>query len=108
MTAHTQAPWTIHEDNGHVFGDGEVDYGGFRIDAQGVEQLAYVWRSNVRFGSAEPFGAQEAEANAKLIAAAPDLLAALRRSLNWLSSYPGGGAMSCYDQARAAIDKATR
>lgn len=46
-------------------------------------------------------------ANARLIAAAPELLEALLRSLNWLSSYPGGGAMNCYDQAREAIDKAT-
>lgn len=46
------------------------------------------------------------EANARLIAAAPDLLEALQRSLSWLSSYRGGGAMGCYDQARAAIAKA--
>lgn len=45
--------------------------------------------------------------NARLIAAAPDLLGALQRSLNWLSSYPGGGALGCYDQAREAIAKAT-
>ncbi len=32
-------------------------------------------------------------ANARLIAAAPDLYAALERTLNWLSSYPGGGPM---------------
>jgi hypothetical protein len=46
-------------------------------------------------------------ANAKLFAAAPELLAVLQRSLNWLSSYPGGGADGCYDQARAAIARAT-
>lgn len=50
--------------------------------------------------------AGEREANAKLIAAAPDMLAALRRSLNWLSSYPGGGAMNYYDEVRAVIAKA--
>lgn len=31
------------------------------------------------------------------------LLAAARRSLSWLSSYPGGGAVGCYDQMRSAI-----
>lgn len=45
-------------------------------------------------------------ANASLIAAAPDLLAALRRSLDWLSSYPGGNSHGAYEQARAAIAKA--
>ena len=32
------------------------------------------------------------------------LVAALRRSLNWLSSYPGGCALGAYDEARAALD----
>ena len=49
----------------------------------------------------------EEQKRARLIAAAPDLLAALERSLNWLSSYHGGGAIGAYDQARAAIAKAT-
>ena len=47
--------------------------------------------------------------NARLIAAAPDLLAALERTLNWLSSYPGGGTLrplGPYEQARAAIARA--
>lgn len=35
------------------------------------------------------------------------LLDALKRSLDWLASYPGEGAMGAYDQARAAIAKAT-
>ena len=36
-----------------------------------------------------------------------DVVDALKRSLSWLSSYPGGCAEGCYDQARAAIAKAT-
>lgn len=28
---------------------------------------------------------------------------ALRATLPWLSSYPGGGALGCYDLARAAL-----
>lgn len=44
--------------------------------------------------------------DAKAIAAVPDLIEALQRSLNWLSSYPGGNAVGCYDQARAALRKA--
>lgn len=48
--------------------------------------------------------------DARLIAAAPELLAALERTLSWLTSYPGGGTMGPtgpYEQARAAITKAT-
>ena len=41
-----------------------------------------------------------------LFAAAPVLPAALERSLDWLASYPGGGASEVYDQAREAIRKA--
>ena len=51
----------------------------------------------------------QCEANARLIAAAPDLLAALERSLNWLASYPGGGTLSRtgpLNQAHQAIAKA--
>ena len=46
------------------------------------------------------------KANAVLIAAAPDLVKALERSLNWLSSYPGEGASGAYEEARAALSKA--
>jgi hypothetical protein len=47
------------------------------------------------------------EEDARLIAAAPEILEALTRTLSYLTSYPGNGAMSAYDQARAAIAKAT-
>lgn len=50
--------------------------------------------------------AEECRANARLIAAAPDLLEALEKTLTWLTSYPGNGAITAYDQARAAIAKA--
>jgi hypothetical protein len=108
MSKHTSAPWTIKEDPGHKFANGETDYGGFRIDANDVEQLAYVWRANVRFGSTEPFGAAEAEANARLIAAAPDILEAAYVSLAELEAVekeigiPSRGA----PLLRAAIAKA--
>lgn len=45
-------------------------------------------------------------ANSLLIAAAPELYEALSRSLNWLSSYPGGNASGVYEQASAALKKA--
>ena len=34
------------------------------------------------------------------------LLEALEHSLDWLASYPGGGAAVAYDKARAAIAQA--
>lgn len=51
----------------------------------------------------------ESEANARLIAAAPKLLAALRDCLSWLTSYPGGGPLrpdGPYEKARAALAEA--
>ena len=41
--------------------------------------------------------------DAHLIAAAPVLLEALEGTLDWLTSYPGHGADTAYDRARAAI-----
>lgn len=113
--AHTPGPWSINEDKGYVSSTGEVDHGGFRIDAKDITQLAYVWRSNSRWGTNEPFGAAEAEANAHLIKAAPDLLAALIYLVNAFE-HPEATARGrrgildhvppALEQARAAIAKA--
>jgi hypothetical protein len=46
----------------------------------------------------------EREANARLIALAPDMLALCERSLNWLASYPGGCAEPLYLEMRALLD----
>lgn len=35
---------------------------------------------------------------------APSLRQAAERSLSWLSSYPGGGAVGAYDALRSAFD----
>jgi len=48
----------------------------------------------------------EAGANARLIAAAPNMAAALKRALSWLSSYPGGNAEGAYMDAVNALKKA--
>lgn len=55
-----------------------------------------------------PMGVKGASANVRLIAAAPELYAALERTLNWLSSYPAEACMGVdgpYEQARAALAK---
>lgn len=97
----------------HSPGPWVVDYGGtlghiksVPADAKsGITPTPTVCRYDSEF-RADSISDEQAAANARLIAAAPDLLEALQRALNWLSSYPGEGALSCYDQARAAIDKA--
>jgi hypothetical protein len=45
------------------------------------------------------FAVELAEADEVIL----ELEAALKRALNWLSSYPGGCAEAAYDQARAAL-----
>ena len=49
---------------------------------------------------------EEVAANARLIAAAPELAEALQRTLSWLFSYPDVTAMPVYEQACAALAKA--
>lgn len=61
-----------------------------------------------QIADASPLGkSDDTKANARLIAAAPDLLSALEKTLSWLTSYPGEGALKAYEQAQAAIAKAT-
>jgi len=52
---------------------------------------------------------EEGEANARLIAAAPDLLAALKEmSMHWPAQPPKSPAFGAYARACAAIAKATK
>lgn len=57
-----------------------------------------------------PRDESEQNANAAFIVKAcnchDELVTALKRSLNWLSSYPGNGAAGAYDEARSALAKA--
>lgn len=85
LAAHTPGPWRAIHEPAHDIADMR-DNGGYRIDANGVDQLAFVWVLNRRVptdGSPQEngphFGAVQAGANARLIAAAPDLLAAAKR-----------------------------
>lgn len=91
MSAHTPGPWT----------------GGLMIDAGGVI-IAKVQTSKKYIGASgftNPKGPDEATAiaNARLIAAAPELLAALKEIANW----GAGSPQPIFDRIRAAIHKAT-
>jgi hypothetical protein len=85
MSAHTPGPW--------------------RISARGLDKGIESERGPP---IAFPYGPTPAvrEANAKLIAAAPDLLAALIEAHSWLTEYNIGSA-PVLKLIQSAIDKAT-
>jgi hypothetical protein len=96
-TKFTPGPWVV----GNIF---ELTFGVKR--GNGTEPIGFVYGPSL----AERYDVgRTALANARLIAAAPELYEALERTLNWLASYPGEGAMGIggpYEQARAALAKA--
>ena len=98
MSNHTPGPWRVFEVPEFKRSD-PAKVGVGRDDGADIAHCS---------GFDSQRSKEEELANARLIAAAPELLAACERALNWLSSYPGGCAMSAYLQARAAVDKATK
>ena len=88
MSTHTPAPWLVVEGKPFVYA----------LNANGFNR----WSLNIQ---ADWRACPEAElmANAHLIAAAPDLLAALREATEIIESEGPG----LYATGRAAIDKAT-
>jgi len=87
---HTPAPWLITgEDKSFVYALGPKNTNRFWV--------------NVQAAGPEAIGQEEKEANARLIAAAPDLLAALKAVVEFYS-YAELGPI---DDARKAIAKAT-
>ena len=88
---HTPGPWTI---------------GGELISKQGTAiEIASVWRNTHPDRSADAPDPDTADANSRLIAAAPDLLAALEYIVGWNPT--DWKAEEARDLARAAIAKAT-
>jgi hypothetical protein len=112
MTEHTPGPWIYH---GSVHEIGTTYRESDRLWAGSVSpyQSSRPYRGTIcHIQSCDhiPNGISrdEARANARLIAAAPDMLDALRRCLNYIESTEGefGIQMESGDIARAAIAKA--
>ena len=107
--SHTPGPWTVDDDEivaGEVhvvcFGHDYDDYGGFH----GRWPRPKGHRARYADGQYEIMKA-EADANARLIAAAPDLLAALEAAWPGLSGQSYERPISeVWEQARSAIAKA--
>lgn len=109
MSKHTPGPWSIREVSKH----------GTSVD--GFVGVGVAWcGANTTVGNkgAHSISESEAEANARLIAAAPELLDALTRMLKQFPAdsdlYAAGWdssaineACDAYDAARAAVRKAT-
>ena len=92
---HTPGPWTVTRSKMET--DGAFDYA---ISADGVLVLAEV------FGRDAKGGWPPSEANARLIAAAPEMLAALRQMVV-NSKGDRKEYRDCHKKALAAIAKAT-
>ena len=99
MSKHTPGPWKAAADKDD---GGFVIMMGSRLENEGafqaIHELIYV--DNLFKGEK---GYKEARANARLIAAAPDLLASLRELL---AGAPYGSEAAVYQRARAAVLKA--
>lgn len=101
-TKYTPGPWHADE-SGAVWRRHPSDLyenGGQVVGDRPLARACAAWD--------EPLQGYPLEANAQLIAAAPELYEALERSLDWLASYPGFGSEDAYNQARAALAKAGR
>jgi hypothetical protein len=96
MSKHTAGPW---------FADKLEDRAAFNIFPAGATHALLTVAGPAHDG-AHPY-AQAAEANARLIAAAPDLLEALLHAVDWLNAAGIAETMPVQQQARAAIAKAT-
>lgn len=104
---HTPGPWCVEDPMGPEL---------LSVIARG-DRPVYEWRHVAQVSvqpepdEADDIPAREAEANARLIAAAPDLLAALKDMLDWAGT-PSNQASPSWitgacQRARAAIAKAT-
>lgn len=106
MSKHTQGPWTVQAD--------QSDHGrSTAICGAGNDDLLIARIPSRAWNPLAPLEYPQDRANAHLVAAAPDLLEALRavmacpQAAPWLAKLPThDGSTSVYEQAIAAIRKA--
>lgn len=106
LTKHTPGPWEYIPSNEH-HGPYVSSYAG---DVADCYTMSNPLAASIRNGGDSypvPFQGAEADANARLIAAAPDMLEALRDALELLERhYPKPARSGQIARARAAIAKA--
>lgn len=107
----TPGPWRIEVGGGHAYnricGSESVQTNGWPEPRGGISNASYSDRICENLGD---LSLPAPMANARLIAAAPDLLEALRNTLSLLKAFTSETddiAKAAYDQAEAAIAKAT-
>lgn len=98
MAQHTPGPWT-------VFSPGDEAWPGIEAPEVGTS-IAVFENKESEYAGIQGRNREEALANARLIAAAPDMLAALEALTAWAAMMGGWGA-PCWEQASEAILKAT-
>ena len=116
---HTPGPWYIHPMTNlsneltecDTFNARRVYIGSGDDHKIVAETVAYMPKEGFNPGHPRPDSVEECEANARLIAAAPDLLANLEQMERIAADYLSGRLLqfpaSVLPQARAAIAKAT-
>jgi len=101
-TTHTPGPWTVQTLGEKI--NGYPDWNSYCI--RHLNQNVHI----ATVGHVDRYYEQQNEANARLIAAAPDLLAALKKSVQFVAKYANDHdskiAFRMLAQMHAAIDKA--
>lgn len=93
MSNHTPGPWLFDEESGAITTHKRI--------AKGITRI-----TTVRLGWAEPFESEQI-ANARLIAAAPDLLEALQLCRWHMYEHASNTPDNAFEKLCAAIAKAT-
>ncbi len=95
MADHTPGPWRA--DNDWTEGDFWCVFAGNKEIAN-LGEYEWSWLGDCSDSEPEPFEPESAAANARLIAAAPDLLVALKSCVSWMPNCPAR------TEARAVLD----
>lgn len=99
-TKHTKGEWEVREiySGAYLVGTGQIEY----IDTKGVRRQGYKQIANI---GGNYFPIEQAEANAKLIAAAPDMLSVLIEAVKHSHVYDTNPAL--VELFNSVIKKAT-